>query len=208
MSTLEWKIAEVEYSPPHALRLNALPGHTGVTTRVPLAFDGPIKQPIREPRRVATKALCGYRCLEGHGMRGGMMRHPVRWLQEVCGVSLPVVETPHLVMKSITQPEVLSLGGSFDTMANSSCNDDASQPTYFTALCQRFHLSQHCFYSNLCWLLMTIICIGLILKTDTNFLLTTSIKMSEGDAVKLRPICVICTLCVCKYSYVSWQNIY
>lgn len=51
MSALEWKIAEVEYSPPHALRLYALPGRSRVTTKVPLAFDvGPIKQPIREPR--------------------------------------------------------------------------------------------------------------------------------------------------------------
>lgn len=152
MSTLEWKIAEVEYSPPHALRLNVLPGHSGVTTRVPLAFDGPIKQPIREPRCVATKALCGYLHLDGHRMRDGMMHPPARWPQEVCGLSLPVVETPHLVLKSITQSEVLSLGGSFDTMANSRCNNDASQPTYFTALCQRFHLSQHCFYSNPYWL--------------------------------------------------------
>lgn len=57
MSTLEWKIAEVEYSPPHAPRPNALPGRSRVTTKVPLAFDGPIKQPIREPR-----------CADGHGM--------------------------------------------------------------------------------------------------------------------------------------------
>lgn len=58
MSALEWKIAEVEYSPPHALRLYALPWRSRVTTKVPLAFDvGPIKQPIREPR-CADGRLC------------------------------------------------------------------------------------------------------------------------------------------------------
>lgn len=53
MSTLEWKIAEVEYSPPHTLE----PGRSRVTTKVPLAFDGLIKQPIREARR-ADGQLC------------------------------------------------------------------------------------------------------------------------------------------------------
>lgn len=45
----EWKIAEVEYSPPHTLKQNALPGCSRLTTKVPFAFDGLIKQPIRKP---------------------------------------------------------------------------------------------------------------------------------------------------------------
>ncbi len=49
MSALEWKIAEVEYSPTRALKPDALPGRSRVTTKVPLEFDGLIKQPIREP---------------------------------------------------------------------------------------------------------------------------------------------------------------
>lgn len=57
MSALEWKIAEVEYSPPHALGLSTLPERSGVTTKVPFAFDGLIKQPIREPHGVDGR-LC------------------------------------------------------------------------------------------------------------------------------------------------------
>lgn len=95
MSTLEWKIAEVEYSPPHAPRPNALPGRSRVTTKVPLAFDGPIKQPIREPR-CADGRLCAAICTS---MATGCFPVPF------CQVALrgawhfsPLMEAPQLVL--------------------------------------------------------------------------------------------------------------
>lgn len=176
----EWKIAEVEYSPPHPPGLNALPGRSRITTKVPLALDGPIKQPIREPCCVD-----GLLCVAVDGL----------WLCSRClcvQVALKGMRCFFLIMETI-----FSLRCYFQpTVANSGSDNHVIQPTLCLFCAKHWARSTSpsaAPTSSSIWIFW----IFLSVFTEISFFLSTSLNV-EGAKGQLTP--GISPLKVIKYS--------
>lgn len=115
MSCLERRIAEVEYSPP----TRSLLGNSGVIAKVPFAFDGLIKQPIREPRRVDRTLAVAICSLIATGcVSASLCQVPLRTMWPSNGGST-------VSINNTGYSEVVLLGCCFDTVANFRSDNDA-----------------------------------------------------------------------------------